>query len=196
MISVYVDMSDFDELLDKIATLDTMPLLIDCANASLSSIRTRVFENGIDSNGQQIGTYSEGYMKVRTGNFENAYRQQRGKNKGQFKQRKDKEGDAGYYTKGMKATFDIKSRQPSSARPRYNRTSDTKVVASLTREMENDMKVIIGKNDTFIGFSNEHNYNKSQWVEDAYKKDIWDLTVEEDAMVDELVNDFVDNMLQ
>lgn len=182
MIDVFVDTTDLDGFL---ANIDMHPLLINCANASLSSIKTRVFENGIDSNGQQIGIYSEGYMKVRTGNYPET-RLKSGQNKGNFRKAKTKEGQAGVFTKG---------KNKGLPRPRYNRTNDTKVVASLTREMENDMKVIIGDEDALIGFSDSHNYDKSQWVEATYKKDIWELDSNENMMIDELVNDFLDELL-
>ncbi len=185
MIDVFVDLSAMDDMIGILEKVDIMPLLIDCASTSLASIKTRVFENGIDSNGTQIGTYSEAYMKVRTGNYPET-RLKSGKNKGQFRKKKTKDGQAGYFTKGINKGL---------PRPRYNRSNDTKVVASLTREMENDMKLIVGENDAAIGFSNEHNFNKSQWVENTYDKDIWELTVEEDAKIDELIHDFIDGLL-
>lgn len=54
---------------------------------------------------------------------------------------------------------------------RFSRTSSNKVVASLTRQMENDMRVVaIGKNKYGIGYSNQFNFQKSQWIEKRYKK--------------------------
>lgn len=181
MITVDVDLSELFDLNVKISDADYTSLLIGCANSALGNIKQRVFIDGIDSNDSQIGTYSESYMKVRTGN----YPETRTKS-GDYRKAKTKDGQAGVFTKG---------RNKGQPRPRYNRTADTKVVGSLTREMENDMKVIADGDDVFIGFSNEHNYDKSQWLEETYNKDIWNLTESEDALVDELVNDFIDEIL-
>lgn len=182
MIEVSVDLSELDGILKD---ADFTGLLIGCANTSLGNIKQRVFIDGNDSNDSQIGIYSEGYMKVRTGNYPET-RMKSGKNKDEFRKAKTKEGQAGVFTKG---------KNKGQPRPRYNRKNDTKVIASLTREMENDMKVIADENDVVIGFSNEHNFNKSQWVEETYKKDIWKLTESEDAQIDELVDDFLDELL-
>lgn len=64
-------------------------------------------------------------------------------------------------------------------RPKFNRTSDTKVIASLTRAMENDFKVISTSKGYGIGFSNIDNYAKTFFVEATYKKKIWELTHQE-----------------
>ncbi len=183
MIEVSLDIGEMDGILEN---MDLSGLLIDCASAALGSIKQRVFIDGMDSDDAQIGTYSENYMKVRTGNYGDASRLIRGANKGEFKRKKTKPGDAGFFTRGEKKG------QP---RPRYNRTADTKVIGSLTREMENDMKVIADGDDVYIGFSNEHNWDKSQRLEETYKKDIWRLTENEDAQIDELVDDFIDELL-
>ncbi|WP_418894230.1 hypothetical protein [Limibacterium fermenti] len=185
MVDVFIDLSELEALGNRIEGLGLQPLLIDCASSTLATIKTRVFEKGLDSNGEQIGTYSAGYMKVRTGDYPET-RLKRGKNKGEFRKEKTKEGQAGYFSRGG---------NKGQPRPRYNRTSDTKVVASLTREMENDMKVITGEKEVFIGFTDSHNYDKSQWVERTYDKDIWSLTVDEEAKTDELAEDFTDGML-
>lgn len=61
---------------------------------------------------------------------------------------------------------------------KFNRTNDSKVVLSLTRQMENDFKVIETENGYGLGFSNPFNYEKSQWNEQRFKK-IYDLTPDE-----------------
>jgi hypothetical protein len=46
------------------------------------------------------------------------------------------------------------------------------VIASLTRQMENDEKVIALRNNSYgIGFTNKFNYDKSQYVEATYHKE-------------------------
>lgn len=133
------------------------------ATTLLAQVHDRVHEKGLNAAGEPIGTYSREYMKVRTGDFGNSARVSRGKNKGKTK-------DAGTFTRGKKKG------QP---RPQYNRTSDTTVVASLTRQMENDFKVVATDAGYGLGFSNEDNFKKSQYVEATYKQKIFDLTAAE-----------------
>lgn len=185
MINVDIDLSELFDFNSRMKEADFNLLLISCANTTLGNIKQRVFIDGKDSNDAQIGTYSDAYMKVRTGNYPET-RLKSGKNKGEFRRSKTKEGQAGYFTKG---------KNKGQPRPRYNRTADTKVVGSLTREMENDMKVVSDSDDVFIGFSNEHNFDKSQWLESTYEKDIWQLTESENDAVDELVDNFIDEII-
>jgi hypothetical protein len=148
---------------------DTDKMVRTAATSVLGVMKKRIHEDGKDANGNQIGTYSKGYMAVRTGVFGNAAKVTKGKNKGKLK-------DAGVFSRGA---------NKGSSRPRYNRSSDTKVIASLTRQMENDMKVVAIPNGYGIGYSNRDNYQKSQWVEETYKKEgkIFSLSNEEKDIV-------------
>ena len=103
---------------------------------------------GVAADGSQIGTYSEGYMKTRTGAGFKSSRVARGERKGQ-------------------------------KRKLYNRTADTKVIASLTREMENDYAVIPLTNGYAVGFHSDLSFNKSKWVEKTYNKSIFYPTSDE-----------------
>lgn len=93
----------------------------------------------------------------------------------------------GTYSKGY-----LKYRQ----KPPYNRTADTKVVVSLTRQLENDWAVIATKGGYGIGFKNRFNLQKGRWVE-AIKKPFLSLTVQEtqyaqqrfQQLVNEALND-------
>ncbi|HEV2352837.1 MAG TPA: hypothetical protein VGR89_01230 [Puia sp.] len=155
------------ELLSKLQQLQQMggndPIMRDVATSMLAEVHDRIHESGLNSSGAPIGTYSPGYMKVRTGNFGNAQRFSRGKHKGDVR-------TAGVFTKGT---------HKGEPRPNYNRTSDTKVVASLTRQMENDFKVVATGRGYGLGYSNDENFNKSQYVEATYEEKIFDLTEEE-----------------
>ena len=169
------------QMLNKLADTDRM--LRTAATTVLGMMKVRIHKDGKDANGNQIGTYSPAYMKVRTGNYGNSRRVSRGKDKGSLK-------DAGVFTKGD---------NKGTARPRYNRTADTKVVASLTRQMEKDEKVIElpGKNGYGIGFTNKHNFDKSQWVEATYNKKgkIFALSQQEIDAVNTIAQKFVDDAL-
>lgn len=160
------------------------PILRTVALAVLPELRQRVHVEGKDSSGGQIGTYSPGYMKIRTGDFQNA-----GKN------------DSGFNTKGKNSIFSTKTQQPikvkpgkqtaGSLRPRYNRTSDTKVILSLTRQMENDMSVVATGKGYGIGYNNPDNLKKARWNEATYKKKILTkLTKEEIALAKKTAIEF------
>lgn len=62
---------------------------------------------------------------------------------------------------------------------KYNRTADTKVVISLTRQLENDWSVVAIDKGYGIGFKNAHNRDKSRWVEATYNKPIFSLSKSE-----------------
>lgn len=160
---------------------ETDKMLRKIASTLTAVLRVRVHQNGIAADGSKIGTYSPEYMKVRTGQFSNATRVKSGKNKGKSK-------DAGVVTRG-----ENKGQQ----RKKYNRTSDTKVILSLTRQMEQDMttcernpiKIPYGY---AIGYANEDNYNKLIWNEQRYgKKILTKLSAEEEDLVDIMVENAI-----
>lgn len=153
----------------------------------------RIHEDGKDSNEAQIGTYSEGYMKVRTGDFANSKRVTKGKNKGKLK-------DSGTFTDrtirlNKKTGVFTGEDKVGKARPNYNRTSDTKVVASLTRQLEGDWTVIPTEAGYGVGFQNEINFNKTQWLEATYKKKIFDLSPSELEYAVESFNQITSDIL-
>lgn len=145
------------------------------AVSMLGVVKNRIHTQGIASDGSSIGTYSPGYMKVRTGIFSTNATLKRGKNKGETK-------STGVYTKG---------KDKGKPRINYNRTADTKVVLSLTRQMETDFTVVDNGSEIGLGFHNAENYNKSQYCEATYKKPIYNLTAEELAQVTQITEDFV-----
>lgn len=142
--NILIDISPLNSLNERLKAFHIDQLLHSVSNNALDKIAKRVHVDGIASDGSQIGTYSTGYMKLRSGSFKST-EYVRGKNKGQ-------------------------------KRRLFNRGSDTSVILSLTREMENDMKVIKTDDGYGIGFSNSHNYDKAIWSENTYQKAIWELT--------------------
>lgn len=165
------------ELADKLKSIDKDDLLKMIAANTLPEIRRRVHVEGKSSDGSQIGTYSKGYMTLRTGEY---------KNKGK--------SNAGYYTKGKSAVYNIKSRKAakyhsprkvsgSSMRIMYNWPNDPKVILALTRKMQQQMVVLKTYNGWGIGYTNEDDYNKAIWNETRYKKSIWNLTEEETVLI-------------
>lgn len=92
-------------------------------------------------------------------------------------------GQIGTYSRGY-----LKIRQE-----KYNRKPDSQVIISLTRQLENDYTVVPTTLGYGVGFNNRHNFDKSQWVENTYKKKIFDPTEEElneaIAFINELTED-------
>lgn len=159
-------------------------MLRTCATTVLGLMKVRIHEQGLNAAGQKIGTYSPGYMKVRTGNLGNTAKTKSGKLK-----------DAGVFSAGKNL---------GAERPRYNRGSDTTVILSLTRFMENDMKntgAIKLENGYGIGYTNPDNYKKSQWCEETYygvesgKGKIFSLTTGELEAVNVVVQNFVNDAI-
>lgn len=184
------------EKLESLAQNDKM--LRTAATTVLGLMKKRIHEDGLNANGKKIGTYSKGYMKIRTGDFKNATVFKQGKNKGKRK-------DAGFFTKKKTTFFTqededtvssrgafIKIESQRKPRPRYNRTNSTTVILSLTRQMENDMKVIAIGNGYGIGYTNKFNFLKSQYTEATYKMEgkIFSLSAEEKHAVTEIVKKF------
>ena len=171
---------------------DNDKMLRTVASSVLDLMKKRIHTDGKDAEGNQIGTYSKGYMVLRMGSFQNAGRNKKGKNIGKLK-------DAGVFTDKTirldKQTGVFTGEDKvGKARPKYNRGSDTKVILSLTRQMENDMKVVAIKSGSYgIGFSNKLNFDKSQWCEKTYKKEgkIYALSSEEVDAVNLIVQKFV-----
>lgn len=183
------------ELLAKINALIDNPdqILRQVALAVLPELRHRVHVEGKDSAGNQIGTYSPEYMKLRTGNYGNSGRISRGVNKGKLK-------DAGKFTKGLniKVFGTVVQDTPKAglARPNYHRSSDPKVILSLTRQMENDLSVIESPTGYSIGYLNDFNYQKAIWCEETYKKPILtQLTTDELAYAEKAAGIAVDDFL-
>ena len=154
------------------------PILRTVALAVLPELKHRVHVEGKDSSGGQIGTYSKGYMVLRTGAFKNAGKFSKGAKKGQLK-------NSGTFTD---ATITLNKKvgvftgedKVGTPRPKYNRTADTKVILSLTRQMENDMSVVATGNGYGIGYLNPDNLKKARWNEETYhKKILTKLTKEE-----------------
>lgn len=184
MIDISIPFS-VDAVILNLNSIDKDSMLREIASSVMPMMKDRVHKQGRDADGSPIGTYSKDYMKVRTGNYPETVLK-RGKNKGQFRLKKEKEGQAGYFTKGP---------NKGQPRPRYNRSTDSAVILSLTRQMENDMQVIKTDNGYGIGYSNQLNYNKAVWNEIRYKKDIWGLSVEELNIMESIAERYINNAL-
>lgn len=179
------------------------PILRTVAMAVLPELKNRVHVEGKDSSGGRIGTYSPGYMVLRTGAYQNADKISRGKNKGKLK-------NAGVFTKKGATFFTqedaetvtskkafVKIESQNIARPQYHRSGDTSVILSLTRQMENDLSVVATGNGYGIGYINPLNLKKARWCELTYKKKILSkLTKEEIELAKKTAVEFTPEYLK
>jgi hypothetical protein len=191
--------------LQQIQVLQNNPdaILRTVAMAVLPEFKHRIHIDGKDSSGSPIGTYSKEYMVVRTGNYRDAAKNKRGANAGKFKEKKSEaKGDAGVYTdrtirlNKQTGVFTGEDKVGKNRRV-YNRTADTKVIISLTRQLENDENVVPSGNGYGIGFLNKDNFNKAIWSEATYKKKIFTkLTKEEKELAIKTAQEFTPEYLK
>lgn len=180
--------SNFELLQDKEYLL--RPLAIE----TIPLMKERIHEQGEASDGSQIGTYSAGYMKVRTGNYGNSPKFAKGAKKGQIK-------NSGVFSKkkvqlyGYTQGVFIDATKDNKARPNYNRSGDTKVIISLTRQLENDYSVQPTQNGYGIGFNNKLNKEKAGYVETTYKKIIFNLSAEEKQYISERLQELLNGAI-
>lgn len=111
----------------------------------LAVMKGRIFVQGKDSNGSQIGTYTPAYIK---------------------------------YTRNSK---------------KYRRGTDSKVIISLTRQLENGLhpEAMTSENGYAIMTRSEEDYNKARWCEETYKKPIFAPTAEERALCKQIAEDYI-----
>jgi len=80
---------------------------------------------------------------------------------------------------------------------KFKRTSDSKVILSLTRQMENDLSVIASGNGYGIGYQNTENRKKADYCEKTYgKKILTKLTKEEVDLAITTAQEFTDEFLK
>lgn len=79
---------------------------------------------------------------------------------------------------------------------KYQRSADTKVIVSLTRQLENDWSVIATTRGYGIGFKNQFNLQKARWVEQGKQANIFSLSSDENKYASDLINDLVRAALQ
>lgn len=79
---------------------------------------------------------------------------------------------------------------------KYNRKSDTKVIVSLTRQLENDWSVIATNGGYGVGFKNSFNLQKARWVEEGKARQIFSLSPSEIAYARETIAEMVTNALK
>lgn len=78
-----------------------------------------------------------------------------------------------------------------SLRQRKYKRTDSKIIVSLTRQLENDWNVIATDDGYGIGFLNSHNFDKARWVEANKDKKIFSLSATEQQYVNDTVDQLV-----
>lgn len=73
--------------------------------------------------------------------------------------------------------------------------SSSKVILEFTGQMRNDYHLIQDGPNFASGFLNKVNGDKSEWVEDTYDKEIFNLTKKEQELLDKLVEEKVNDAL-
>ena len=82
---------------------------------------------------------------------------------------------------------------------KYNRTSDPKVIFSLTSEMENDMGAVETSRGYGIGFKNPINVQKAEWLEERFSKSesenrVYALSTNEQTTMGIIIHDEIENI--
>ncbi len=69
------------------------------------------------------------------------------------------------------------------------------VVLRFTNQMQFDYQVIkLGKGEYGLGFQNAHNYDKSVWAEERYKKEIFAETNKESKLVEGIILAYINKV--
>lgn len=76
-------------------------------------------------------------------------------------------------------------------RRKAGRGTDSRVILSLTRQMENGYILVKLPNGTGIGFSTHEDFMKANYCEETYGKKIFKPTAEETAMVNQIAEAYI-----
>lgn len=189
IITINTNLAQFADSLKSELTkaLDPENLIRPALLNQVHEMHRRIHVDGKASDGGLIGEYSKGYLAVRSGVFQNSPRVSRGVNKGKVK-------NAGVFTAGINPLKP--SKKEGKPRPNFHRGSDPKVIISLTRHLENSYAVVAAAPNGYgISFTNETDYDKSQFVEKTYSKPIFPMTAEEEKRLLEVIEETLNHSL-
>lgn len=79
---------------------------------------------------------------------------------------------------------------------KYSRSSDSKIIVSLTRQLENNWSVIATPKGYGVGFLNPFNLQKARWVEENKEKKIFSLSPSEQRVITEIIQENVSNAIK
>lgn len=79
----------------------------------------------------------------------------------------------------------------------YQRSSDPKIIVSLTRQLENDWSVLATDSGGYgVGFKNSFNYQKARWVELQKEREIFSMSPSETAYTEKKLADLINAAFQ
>jgi len=199
---IVYDLTQLNQEIGKLTSLradqpEGSKMLREMAITVCGSMVKRIHERGQASDGSQIGTYSPGYMRFRTGQYATNQRFSKGKRKGEIK-------ESGVYTKG---------KNKGQKRYQWNKTADPKVILELSGYMRIDFGIgetnPIDLKDQGIGLGFTmpakaepgetkaiSNNEKRIYLEELYGKKIYDPTKEEIAEAVAVADKYVSNLLK
>jgi len=132
----------------------------------LAEQKTRIFSDGFDSKGTQIGTYSTAKTSVS--------KKQQSRNTGKT------------YFKGGYAEY----KTLSGNNPGH-------VILKNFGQMQSDYTFqVLGKDQYGLGYTNDLNYNKSQWMEKKYGKSIFNQSKNEGEILEKVINSELEKSLR
>jgi hypothetical protein len=168
--------SDIAEELRNLSEEVQDKIVRDAAINVMAEIKVRVHQQGKASDESQIGVYSDSYLKYRSGTYSDSKTNKKGA-----------VTSAGRYSKGANI---------GKKRRKFNRGTDSRVILSLTRQMESDMQVQKIEGGYAIGYSNRKNLDKALWNQIRYKKAIWALSIKEKEIVKSIAQSYVENSIK
>lgn len=74
---------------------------------------------------------------------------------------------------------------------KWNRSADTQIIVSLSRQLENDWTVTPTENGYGLGFKNSFNLDKARWVEIVKRKEIFTMSPSEEKYSQEYLSQLV-----
>ena len=147
-------MSEFDPLIKALESLRRDPRIIKTALSSvLPQHKNRIFKEGFDSKGVQIGTYGTKKISISKKN--------QARNTGRT-----------YFKNGYSEYKSAIGKNPGFVNLR-----------NTDQMMMDYGLLQLGNNTFGFGFQNQENFNKSQWNETKYKKKIFALSKSEEELL-------------
>lgn len=90
----------------------------------------------------------------------------------------------------------VYSAEYQKIRQRNNYPTSRKVILQASTDMNDDYKFLVLPNNQYgSGFSNNENFNKSNYVEDTYNKEIFKLTASEEKKLEKLLDKELEKFL-
>lgn len=159
-------MSEFDPLIRAMETLRKDPRIIKIAlSSALPTHKNRIFKQGFDSKGVQMGTYSSKPASIS--------RKQQARNTGKT-----------YFKGGYSEYKSLVGKNPGFV-----------ILRNTDQMMMDYGLIEMGASTFGYGFQNEENFKKSQWAETKYKKQIFRLSKSEEDLIAKVLVGEVEKLL-